>query len=74
MCVCALAGLTVSAIKDGSAILVRSVVQGGSISQDGRLGVGDSILALNGEATTCLNNAEDRAMLRQHSVIGPHMR
>ncbi|XP_062333566.1 multiple PDZ domain protein [Osmerus eperlanus] len=66
-------GMTVSAIKDGSAILVRSVVHGGSISQDGRLGVGDSILALNGEATTCLTNAKARAMLRQHSVIGPNM-
>ncbi|XP_045076081.1 multiple PDZ domain protein-like, partial [Coregonus clupeaformis] len=64
-------GMTVSAIKDGSGMLIRSVVHGGSISQDGRLGVGDTILAINGEPTTNLTNAVARAMLRRHSVIGP---
>lgn len=72
--VCLLAGMSVSAIKDGSGMLVRSVVQGGSISQDGRLGVGDAILAIDGEPTSKLTNARARAMLRRHSVIGPEMR
>ncbi|KAK2816967.1 hypothetical protein Q5P01_025158 [Channa striata] len=67
-------GMSVSAIKDGSGMLVRSVVQGGSVSQDGRLGVGDNILAINGEPTSNLTNAKARAMLRRHSVIGPEMR
>ncbi|XP_067355389.1 multiple PDZ domain protein [Channa argus] len=67
-------GMSVSAIKDGSGILVRSVVQGGSVSQDGRLGVGDNILAINGEPTSNLTNAKSRAMLRRHSVLGPEMR
>ncbi|XP_070836711.1 multiple PDZ domain protein [Chaetodon trifascialis] len=67
-------GMSVSAIKDGSGMLVRSVVQGGSVSQDGRLGVGDAILAINGEPTSNLTNARARAMLRRHSVIGPEMR
>ncbi|XP_034449156.1 multiple PDZ domain protein isoform X3 [Hippoglossus hippoglossus] len=67
-------GMSVSAIKDGSGMLVRSVVQGGSVSQDGRLGVGDAILALNGEPTSNLTNAKARATLRRHSVIGPEMR
>ncbi|XP_062281697.1 multiple PDZ domain protein [Scomber scombrus] len=66
-------GMSVSAIKDGSGMLVRSVVQGGSVSQDGRLGVGDAILAINGEPTFHLSNAKARAMLRRHSVIGPEM-
>ncbi|KAM3623165.1 uncharacterized protein V6R79_007867 [Siganus canaliculatus] len=66
-------GMSVSAIKDGSAMLVRSVVQGGSVSQDGRLGVGDAILAINGEPTSNLTNAKARAMLRRHSVIGPEI-
>ncbi|XP_069386089.1 multiple PDZ domain protein isoform X3 [Paralichthys olivaceus] len=66
-------GMSVSAIKDGSGMLVRSVVQGGSVSQDGRLGVGDAILAINGEPTSNLSNAKARAMLRRHSVIGPEM-
>ena len=69
-----LAGMSVSAIKDGSGMLVRSVVQGGSVSQDGRLGVGDAILAINGEPTSNLTNARARAMLRRNSVIGPEMR
>ncbi|XP_062244939.1 multiple PDZ domain protein [Platichthys flesus] len=66
-------GMSVSAINDGSGMLVRSVVQGGSVSQDGRLGVGDAILALNGEPTSNLTNAQARATLRRHSVIGPEM-
>ncbi|KAG7487117.1 multiple PDZ domain protein-like [Solea senegalensis] len=66
-------GMSVSAIKDGSGMLVRSVLQGGSVSQDGRLGVGDAILAINGEPTSHLTNAKARAMLRRHSVIGPEM-
>ncbi|CAJ1052199.1 multiple PDZ domain protein [Xyrichtys novacula] len=66
-------GMSVSAIKDGSGMLVRSVVQGGSVSQDGRLGVGDAILAINGEPTSNLTNARARAMLRRLSVIGPEM-
>ncbi|XP_015246717.1 PREDICTED: multiple PDZ domain protein-like, partial [Cyprinodon variegatus] len=67
-------GMSVSAIKDGTGILVRSVVQGGSVCQDGRLGVGDIILAINGEPASNLTSAQARAMLRRHSVIGPEMR
>ncbi|XP_055368173.1 multiple PDZ domain protein isoform X3 [Betta splendens] len=66
-------GMSVSAIKDGSGMLVRSVVQGGSVSQDGRLGVGDAILAIDGEPASNLSNARARAMLRRHSVLGPEM-
>ncbi|XP_056265013.1 multiple PDZ domain protein isoform X3 [Pseudoliparis swirei] len=66
-------GMSVSAITDGSGMLVRSVVQGGSVSQDGRLGVGDAILAVNGESTCNLTNARARAALRRHSVVGPEI-
>ncbi|XP_066576476.1 multiple PDZ domain protein isoform X3 [Amia ocellicauda] len=64
-------GMTVSAVKDGSGMIIRSIIHGGSISRDGRLGVGDCILAINGEPTTNLTNAQARAMLRRHSLIGP---
>ncbi|KAJ0050697.1 hypothetical protein NL108_005105, partial [Boleophthalmus pectinirostris] len=67
-------GMSVSAIKDGSGMLVRSLVQGGSVSHDGRLGVGDAILAINEEPTTNLTNAQARAMLRRHSVLEPEIR
>ncbi|MBN3310241.1 MPDZ protein, partial [Amia calva] len=67
-------GMTVSAVKDGSGMIIRSIIHGGSISRDGRLGVGDCILAINGEPTTNLTNAQARAMLRRHSLIGPDIR
>ncbi|XP_042367906.1 multiple PDZ domain protein isoform X2 [Plectropomus leopardus] len=66
-------GMTVSAKKDGLGMLIRSIIHGGSISRDGRLGVGDLILAINGEPTANLTNAQARAMLRRHSLIGPDL-
>uniref|UniRef100_A0A673CWE0 Multiple PDZ domain protein n=1 Tax=Sphaeramia orbicularis TaxID=375764 RepID=A0A673CWE0_9TELE len=72
-CVMYLKGMTVSAMKDGLGMLVRSIIHGGSISRDGRLGVGDLILAINGEPTANLTNAQARAMLRRHSLIGPDL-
>ena len=65
--------MTVSAVKDGFGMIVRSIIHGGSISRDGRLGVGDLILAINDEATADLSSAQARAMLRRHSLIGPDM-
>ncbi|XP_029115128.1 multiple PDZ domain protein-like [Scleropages formosus] len=64
-------GMTVSALKDGSGMVVRSIAHGGSISRDGRLSVGDSIVAINGERTTGTSSAMGRAMLRRHSLAGP---
>ncbi|XP_063996644.1 multiple PDZ domain protein isoform X17 [Pogoniulus pusillus] len=64
-------GMTVSSNKDGLGMIVRSVIHGGSISRDGRIGVGDCILSINEELTTNLTNAQARAMLRRHSLIGP---
>ncbi|XP_050970411.1 multiple PDZ domain protein isoform X3 [Labeo rohita] len=66
-------GMTVCALKDGPGMLIRSIIHGGSISRDGRLGVGDLILAINGEPTGNLTNAQARAMLRRHSLIGPDL-
>uniref|UniRef100_A0A8B9GSS7 Multiple PDZ domain crumbs cell polarity complex component n=1 Tax=Amazona collaria TaxID=241587 RepID=A0A8B9GSS7_9PSIT len=63
--------MTVSSNKNGSGMIVRSVIHGGSISRDGRIGVGDCILSINEESTTDLTNAQARAMLRRHSLIGP---
>uniref|UniRef100_A0A452GQ13 Multiple PDZ domain protein n=1 Tax=Gopherus agassizii TaxID=38772 RepID=A0A452GQ13_9SAUR len=60
--------------KDGSGMLVRSIIHGGSISRDGRIGVGDCILSINEETTTNLTNVQARAMLRRHSLIGPDIK
>ncbi|XP_061873250.1 multiple PDZ domain protein isoform X2 [Colius striatus] len=67
-------GMTVSSNKDGSGMIVRSIIHGGSINRDGRIGVGDCILSINEEATTNLTNAQARAMLRRHSLIGPDIK
>ncbi|NXX97340.1 MPDZ protein, partial [Centropus bengalensis] len=67
-------GMTVSSNKEGSGMIVRSVIHGGSISRDGRIGVGDCILSINEELTTNLTNAQARAMLRRHSLVGPDIK
>uniref|UniRef100_A0A670K574 Multiple PDZ domain crumbs cell polarity complex component n=1 Tax=Podarcis muralis TaxID=64176 RepID=A0A670K574_PODMU len=66
--------MTVSSNKDGSGMIVRSIIHGGSISRDGRIGVGDCILSVNEEPTTNLTNAQARAMLRRHSLVGPDIK
>uniref|UniRef100_A0A8C6NFE2 Multiple PDZ domain protein n=1 Tax=Melopsittacus undulatus TaxID=13146 RepID=A0A8C6NFE2_MELUD len=63
--------MTVSSNKNVSGMIVRSIIHGGSISRDGRIGVGDCILSINEESTTDITNAQARAMLRRHSLIGP---
>ncbi|XP_068946833.1 multiple PDZ domain protein isoform X19 [Petaurus breviceps papuanus] len=67
-------GMTVSSNKDGSGMIVRSIIHGGAISRDGRIGVGDCILSINEESTTNLSSAQARAMLRRHSLIGPDIK
>ncbi|XP_043835380.1 multiple PDZ domain protein isoform X5 [Dromiciops gliroides] len=67
-------GMTVSSNKDGLGMIVRSIIHGGAISRDGRIGVGDCILSINEESTTNLTSAQARAMLRRHSLIGPDIK
>ncbi|XP_026531830.1 multiple PDZ domain protein [Notechis scutatus] len=64
-------GMTVSSNKDGMGMIVRSIIHGGSINRDGRIGIGDCILSINEESAANLTSAQARAMLRRHSVIGP---
>ncbi|KAF5912793.1 hypothetical protein HPG69_007783 [Diceros bicornis minor] len=67
-------GMTVSANKDGLGMIVRSIIHGGAISRDGQIAVGDCILSINEESTISLTNAQARAMLRRHSLIGPDIK
>lgn len=67
-------GMTVSANKDGLGMIVRSIIHGGAISRDSRIAVGDCILSINEESTISLTNAQARAMLRRHSLIGPDIK
>uniref|UniRef100_A0A670ZW29 Multiple PDZ domain crumbs cell polarity complex component n=1 Tax=Pseudonaja textilis TaxID=8673 RepID=A0A670ZW29_PSETE len=63
--------LAINSNKDGMGMIVRSIIHGGSINRDGRIGIGDCILSINEESTANLTSAQARAMLRRHSVIGP---
>ncbi|XP_040096323.1 multiple PDZ domain protein [Oryx dammah] len=67
-------GMTVSANKDGLGVIVRSIIHGGAISRDGRIAVGDCLLRINEESTISLTNAQARALLRRHSLIGPDIK
>ncbi|XP_068830338.1 multiple PDZ domain protein [Capricornis sumatraensis] len=67
-------GMTVSANKDGLGVIVRSIIHGGAISRDGRIAVGDCLLCINEESTISLTNAQARALLRRHSLIGPEIK
>ncbi|XP_023665205.2 multiple PDZ domain protein isoform X4 [Paramormyrops kingsleyae] len=67
-------GMTVSSAKDSLGMIIRSIIHGGSVSRDGRMAVGDCIVAINGEPTHGLSNAQARATLRRHSLIGPDIR
>ncbi|KAM9330677.1 multiple PDZ domain protein-like [Gastrophryne carolinensis] len=67
-------GMTVSSHKDGLGMIVRSVINGGAVSRDGRMHVGDCILAINNESTANLTNTHARAMLRRHSLLAPDLR
>ncbi|XP_008055719.1 multiple PDZ domain protein isoform X2 [Carlito syrichta] len=67
-------GMTVSANKDGLGMIVRSIIHGGAISRDGRIAVGDCVLSINEESTISVTNAQARAMLRRHSLIGPNIK
>uniref|UniRef100_A0A670K2P3 Multiple PDZ domain protein n=1 Tax=Podarcis muralis TaxID=64176 RepID=A0A670K2P3_PODMU len=72
--ICIILLIAVNSNKDGSGMIVRSIIHGGSISRDGRIGVGDCILSVNEEPTTNLTNAQARAMLRRHSLVGPDIK
>ncbi|XP_032156094.1 multiple PDZ domain protein isoform X3 [Sapajus apella] len=67
-------GMTVSANKDGLGMIVRSIIHGGAINRDGRIAIGDCILSINEESTISVTNAQARAMLRRHSLIGPDIK
>ncbi|XP_071953522.1 multiple PDZ domain protein-like isoform X2 [Antedon mediterranea] len=60
-------GLTVNADKSNG-VIVKSIIRGGIVHQDGRIGIGDYITAVNGETMRNLNNATARSVLRKCSM------
>ena len=60
-------GLTVHAEK-GNGVVVKSIIRGGVVQQDGRLAVGDYITAVNNSSIRNHSNQEARSLIRRCSL------
>ena len=49
---------------------VKSIDSCSATSKDGRLSVGDYIMAVNNESTRSVNSSQGRAILRRAALIG----
>lgn len=66
-------GMTVSADQANGAI-VKSILRGGCIHEDGTLSVGDNITAINGDSTRNMTNSAVRGLLRKCFFGGSEIR
>eukprot|EP00057_Strongylocentrotus_purpuratus_P007667 XP_011662141.1 PREDICTED: multiple PDZ domain protein [Strongylocentrotus purpuratus] len=62
-------GLTVSADK-ANGVVIKSIIRGGCVQQDGRLSMGDYITGVNGESMRNLSNNTARGVLRRSFLQG----
>ncbi|XP_063962810.1 multiple PDZ domain protein-like isoform X4 [Lytechinus pictus] len=62
-------GLTVSADK-ANGVVIKSIIRGGCVQQDGRLSMGDYITGVNGESMRNLSNNTARGVLRRSFMQG----
>ena len=53
-------GLTLKGDEDGCGCVVKSVLKGGAVGMDGRIGVGDHIVAVNDESMIGLSGHRAR--------------
>lgn len=53
-------GLTLKGDEDGCGCVVKSVLKGGAVGLDGRIGVGDHIVAVNDESMIGLSGHRAR--------------
>lgn len=53
-------GLTLTGDEDGCGCVVKSVLKGGAVGLDGRIGVGDHIVAVNNESMIGLSGHRAR--------------
>ena len=56
-------GLTLKGDEDGCGCVVKSVLKGGAVGLDGRIGVGDHIVAVNDESMIGLSGHRARYRL-----------
>lgn len=62
-------GLTLKGDEDGCGCVVKSVMKGGALGLDGRIGVGDHIVAVNDESMIGLSGHRARSVLRKQSLL-----
>ncbi|XP_022779810.1 multiple PDZ domain protein-like isoform X3 [Stylophora pistillata] len=62
-------GLTLKGDEDGCGCVVKSVLKGGAVGLDGRIGVGDHIVAVNDESMIGLAGHRARSVLRKQSLF-----
>ncbi|XP_073227363.1 multiple PDZ domain protein-like isoform X1 [Porites lutea] len=62
-------GLTLKGDEDGCGCVVKSVLNGGAVGLDGRIGVGDHICAVNDESMIGLSSHRARSVLRKQSLL-----
>lgn len=62
-------GLTLKGDEDGCGCVVKSVLRGGAVGLDGRIGVGDHLVAVNDESMIGLSGHRARSVLRKQSLL-----
>ena len=55
-----LAGITLKGDEDGCGCVIRSVMKGGAVGIDNRIGVGDRIISVNDQSMIGLNGHKAR--------------
>ncbi|XP_061191832.1 multiple PDZ domain protein-like isoform X3 [Saccostrea echinata] len=64
-------GLTVEAVDKGAnGCMVKSLINSGAVSKDGRIKEGDYIVSVNNESMRRITNAQARAIIRRASLQG----
>ena len=65
-----LPGLTLKGDEDGCGCVVKSVLRGGAVGLDGRIGVGDHLVAVNDESMIGLSGHRARCSSKQLTFAG----
>ncbi|XP_031574464.1 multiple PDZ domain protein-like [Actinia tenebrosa] len=61
-------GINLKGDADGCGCVVKSVLRGGAVGRDNRIGVGDHIVAINDQSMIGLSNKASKSVLRKQSL------
>ena len=60
--------------KAVSGCVVKTIDTGGAVGKDGRISVGDFIIAINNESMKRITNSQARAIIRRTSLLSTDIR